>query len=109
MCLSGRELSEPRPSPDGTLVAFVVRWDASAAIVVVPASGGPERIVTVAPQPSPGRGFGGGCFDWRPDGSGLVYAARDGDLWLQPIPGGVARRISSVGPDRRVEAPAVSP
>jgi dipeptidyl aminopeptidase/acylaminoacyl peptidase len=43
-----------------------------------------------------------------PDGNGLVYTARDGDLWLQPVPGGGSRRISAVGPDRTVEAPVVS-
>src|SRR5262245_32289691 len=108
MCLSGRELTEPRPSPDGASVAFTVRWESAAAIVTVPIGGGPERIVTTAPPPAPGRGFGGGCFDWMPDGSGIVYAAKDGDAWLQPVPGGVPRRISDVGPDRHVEAPVVS-
>ena len=108
MCLSGRELGEPRPSPDGVTLAFTVRWESAAAIVLMPLAGGPERIVTTAPQPATARGFGGGCFAWVPDSSALVYAARDGDLWLQPVPGGPPRRISSVAPDRRVEAPVVS-
>ncbi len=109
MCLGGRELTEPKPSPDGTLVAFVVRWGSSVAISVVPVVGGPERLVTTDPQPSPGRGLGGGCFEWMPDGSGLVYAARDGDLWLQPVPVGATRRISNVGEGCRVEAPTIAP
>lgn len=108
MCLGGRELTEPKLSPDGTSVAFVTRRDATSAIVSVPAAGGPERIVTTEPQPSPGRGLGGGCFDWLPDGSAIVYAACDGELWLQPVPGGTARRISDVGDDRSVVAPAAS-
>jgi dipeptidyl aminopeptidase/acylaminoacyl peptidase len=109
MCLAGRELTEPKLSPDGAVVAFVARWGSTAAVVAVPVDGGPERIVTTEPQPSPGRGLGGGCFAWRPDGSGLVYTARDGDLWLQPVPGGPATRVSDVGEGRRLEAPFVTP
>jgi dipeptidyl aminopeptidase/acylaminoacyl peptidase len=109
MCLSGRDLTEPRPSPDGSTVAFVARWGGSAAIVTVPLDGGPERLLTTAPEPAPGRGFGGGCFDWVPDGSGVVYVARDGHLWLQPVPGGPPRRVCDVDDERAVEAPMVGP
>jgi dipeptidyl aminopeptidase/acylaminoacyl peptidase len=109
MVLAGRELTEPRLSPDGRWVGFVARWGIASAIVSIPVAGGPERIVTAGPPPAPGRGLGGGCFDWLPDGSALVYAARDGDLWLQPFPGGGARRLSDVGDDRRLVAPAVAP
>ncbi len=107
MCLSGRELTEPRLSPDGSSIAFVVRWGGASAIVVLPLTSGPERLVTTGPEPAAGRGFGGGCFDWCPAGDGLVYAASDGDLWWQPMPGGVPRRVSDVEAGRRVEAPAV--
>jgi dipeptidyl aminopeptidase/acylaminoacyl peptidase len=109
MCLSGRELAEPRPSPDGETLAFTVRWETATAIITMPLGGGPERILTTAPQPAVGRGFGGGCLAWTPDSRALVYAARDGDLWLQPVPGGAPRRITTVGPDRAAEGPAVSP
>ena len=113
MCLSGRELTEPRPSPDGSLVAVATRWGGQAAIVTIPSSGGPERLLTTAPQPAPGRGLGGGCFGWCPDGGAIVYAASGGDLWLQPVPGGVPRRIAEVAalggaPGRRAESPMVS-
>ena len=113
MCLSGRELTEPRPSPDGSLVALVTRWGGQAAIVTIPSSGGSERLLTTAPEPAPGRGLGGGCFDWCPDGGAIVYVARDGDLWLQPVPGGAPRRIAEVAalggaPGRRAESPVVS-
>ncbi len=107
MCVAGRELGEPRPSPDGGVVAFTVAWGSRAALAMVAVAGGPERLVTSSPDPRPGRG--GGCFDWLPDGSGLVYAARDGNLWLQPFPGGSPRRLTDQPPDRPAMAPAVSP
>lgn len=109
LCVAGRDLTEPRPSADGTNVAFVVRWGSSAAIAVVPIDGGPERLLTTVPAPSPGRGLGGGCFDWVPDGSGLVYAAADGELWYQPANGGAPQQLTAHGPLRPVRAPAVSP
>jgi dipeptidyl aminopeptidase/acylaminoacyl peptidase len=109
MCLSGRELTEPRPSPDGSMIAFVSRWGVTSAIVTVPLDGGVERIVTTEPEPSPGRGMGGGCFDWCPDGDALVYTGRDGQLWLQPVPGGVPRLVGHAADDRRIEAPMVAP
>lgn len=108
MCLTGRELTEPHPSPDGSTVAFVTRWGVAAAIVTVPVTGGPERIATTSPEPAPGRGFGGGCFDWCPGGDALVYAARDGQLWRQPMPGGVPSRVTDVDDGRRVESPVVA-
>jgi dipeptidyl aminopeptidase/acylaminoacyl peptidase len=109
MCLSGRDLAEPRPSPDGLTLAFTVRWESVTAIVTMPLAGGPERILTTSPQPAPGRGLCGGCFAWAPDSSAIVYAARDRDLWLQPVPGGPSHRISNVGEGHAVEAPVVSP
>nr|MCU0261369.1 prolyl oligopeptidase family serine peptidase [Ilumatobacteraceae bacterium] len=108
LCVAGRDLTEPRPSPDGSLVALAVRAGSHAAIVVVPVDGGPERVLTTWPPPSTGRGFGGGCFDWLADGSGIVHAAADGELWVQRLDAGAPRRITSHGPDRSALAPCVS-
>ena len=83
LVLSGRDVTEPRPSPDGRRVAFVARWRGASAIFDVSIDGAsPERMITTAPAPAPGRGLGGGCFDWLPDSSGVLYAAADGELWL---------------------------
>lgn len=101
-------LGEPRLSHDGKNVAFVSAWGSLCAIVLVPTGGGAERIVTVAPAPSRPRPFGGGCFDWLPDGSAVVYAAV-GDLWLQPISGGSPRRLTTQPLKQLATAPAVSP
>ncbi|MEX2626176.1 MAG: hypothetical protein WD225_04795, partial [Ilumatobacteraceae bacterium] len=112
MCVSGRDLTEPRLSPDGALVAIVVRWGSSAGIVVVPVGGGPERLVTTLPAPSPGRGLGGGCHTWLPDGSALVYAS-GGGLWSQPIGAAASQRgalrVTHHGDESTVRSPSVAP
>lgn len=108
LCVAGRDLTEPRPSPDGRCVAFVARWGAETAVMVVPVGGGPERQLTLGVRPAAGRGLGGGCFAWLPDSSGVVYVARDGGLWVQHLDGSDVRRLTDHG-DRSVEAPAVAP
>ena len=105
-CLDGRDLTEPRPSPDGAEVAVVVRWQQARAIVLVAVDGGPERVLTTSPAPAPGRGMGAGCFEWLPDGSGIVYVAVDGELWSQPLDGGPQ---PLTGFERSCRAPSVSP
>jgi dipeptidyl aminopeptidase/acylaminoacyl peptidase len=107
-CIGGRELTEPRPAPDGTQVAFVGSWRGLAAIHLVPAEGGPERVLTAEMPPRPGRGLGGGCYDWLPDGSGVVYAGADGAVWLQ-LRSGLAQQLTPADPDRAPTSPAVSP
>jgi dipeptidyl aminopeptidase/acylaminoacyl peptidase len=85
---AGRELTEPRVSPDGRFVGFVQRWRGATSINVVSIGGGsPERMLTFGPDPKPGRGLGGACFTWLPDSTeanwSVVYAAGDGELWRQ--------------------------
>jgi dipeptidyl aminopeptidase/acylaminoacyl peptidase len=103
LVLSGREITEPRLSPDGTMVAFVHRYGPAAAISVVPAAGGPERLVTFGPEPAPGRGTGGGCYAWLPGSDGIVYAARDGELWS--LAGPSLRQLTTYG--RECRAPVL--
>jgi dipeptidyl aminopeptidase/acylaminoacyl peptidase len=105
-CIGARDLTEPRLSPDGTWVAFATGGRGGAAIQLVPVAGGPERQLTVQP-PRPGRGLGGGCFDWLPDSSGVAYVGADGQLWVQTLEGAPARCLTTGEP--AVMAPAVSP
>jgi dipeptidyl aminopeptidase/acylaminoacyl peptidase len=101
MVAAGRPVGEPRLSPDGNHLAVV-----SDGIVVVDAAGGPEVVVTTEPVPSGARSLGGGVFDWAPDGTAVVYAARGGGLWRQPVAGGPPRCLVD---DPDAWAPAVSP
>ena len=108
LCLSGRDLSEPVPSPDGAWVLVGVRTAGRSALMLVPSGGGPERLLSVDPAPSLGRGLGGGCADWLPDSSGLVYAASDGQVWLHHLDG-QRRVLTALGPGHEVCCPVVSP
>ena len=87
MCAYGRVLAEPRLSPDGERLAFLTNVAGRGQLVVMPATGGVELVVTSDPPPRPVAAYGGGAFDWTPDGESLVYAAMDGGLWLAPAGG----------------------
>jgi Tol biopolymer transport system component len=96
-------------SPSGDVVSFVAARGGRADLVVVPAVGGPEVVLTTAPAPCSARALGGGVTSWLPDGSGIVYAAVDGNLWLAPVAGGPPRQLTHQRADRAARAPVVSP
>ena len=64
MVAAGRVLGEPRVSPDGAQVAFVATAVGRSALVLVPAGGGPELVLTTDPAPNSARADGGGVFEW---------------------------------------------
>ena len=108
-CIGARDLTEPRLSPDGTMLAFAVS-DAGVAVLMLSRLDGTAPIeLTAHPLPRTGRGLGGGCWCWSPDSSSIVYSAVDGNLWLQPVPGGPPRCLTDQGPDRVAQAPAIAP
>lgn len=108
LCLAGRDLTEPRPSPDGRLLVFVARLaGGSAQFVLVPTAGGPERILATAVEPATGRGRNGGAFCWLPDGSALLFVGADGGLWRQPVPSGPGLRVADL--PGHLEGPVCSP
>ena len=75
-CAGGRSLSEPRLSPDGATVAFVVRDVDGGRVVVAPAHGsGAERVVAADPEPA-GRG---GVLAWL-GRDRLAYVTKEGDI-----------------------------
>src|SRR5262245_5742256 len=107
-CIGGRELTEPRLSPDGRLLVYAVSSAGSSALMLSRLDGAPARELTAYPQPRPGRGLGGGCWCWTPDSHAVVYAGADGNLWLQPVPGGQVGRLTDHGPDRTAQAPVIT-
>lgn len=109
MCAHGVGLSEPRLSPTGDRLAWVAAVGARAELVVLSFDSGVARTVTSDVVPASAPSYGGGAYDWVPDGTALVVAGRDGELWEQPAAGGPARRLTEHGPARRAAAPAVAP
>lgn len=106
MVAAGRTIAEPRLSPDGCRLAFLVTDGGRGRIVVVDLDGDRhEVVVTTDPPPTPSRSYGGGAFDWAPDGRALAYAGVDGTLRWQPVDGGPPRALAT----GEVAAPAVSP
>ena len=107
-CVVSRELTEPRLSPDGRTLVYAMAAGGAAALIIDALDGSPPRQLTSYPPPRPGRGLGGGCWCWTPDGGAVVYVAIDGDLWLQPVRRGNVRRLTDVGEERSAAAPAVT-
>src|SRR6185312_2692450 len=71
-CIVGRELTEPRLSPDGSVVVYELSSAGRAALMWQPLDGSPVRQLTAHPAPRSGRGLGGGCWCWTTDGSAVV-------------------------------------
>src|SRR3954464_1715525 len=109
MCAYGRTLAEPKLSPDGMRVAYLANVLGRGQLVVAPAGGGAEVTVTSQPAPAPAASYGGGAFDWMPDGAALVYAGVDGGLWLVGAEGGPSTELVHAPASGKIAAPAVSP
>ena len=100
-------VGEPKWSPDGEWVSYVHTRNGEGRIVVLPAGGGAELQVTSDPPSQATGSYGGGYYDWSPDGKSLVYLARDNRLWIVPWRGGRSRRL--VEGDGRQRGPSWSP
>ena len=107
-CLAGRDLTEPRLSPDGSLVAFCASEAGETHLVLVPVQGGPERRLSPWPIRG-GRGLGGGSLEWLRDGSAVLCVAATGELWAIPVDGRAPHVLMTPDAGRTVSSPAVSP
>ncbi|MEO5724898.1 MAG: hypothetical protein ABIQ39_04045, partial [Ilumatobacteraceae bacterium] len=107
-CITGRDLTEPRLAPDGSCLVYAVSTGRDRALLWQPLDGSAVRQLTAYPSPATGRGMGGGCWCWLPDATAVIYAAADGELWLQPVPGGGVRRLTFHGPQHVAAAPVVT-
>ncbi len=105
---AGRDITEPKVSPDGRWVGFVQRSGGAASINRVAVAGELiERQLTFGPEPAAGRGLGGGCFTWLQRDTAvpsMIYVATDGELWWQS--GVHLERLTEHG--RSARAPAVA-
>ncbi len=108
-CLTGRDVSEPRLHPDGSVVVYAVSAEGETSLVQQSLVDDTTRAVTGVMAPRVGRGLGGGCWCWSADGTAVVYAGVDGNLWWQPLDGGAALRLTDQGPERAAQAPVAVP
>jgi tricorn protease len=69
--------TDPKFSPDGSLIAFTGEYDGNADIYVVPKTGGVPRRLTYHPGPD----F---VSDWTPDGKHILF--RSGRTSTNPVP-----------------------
>ncbi len=97
--------SEPRFSPDGTLLAFTGQYDGNRDVYVIPAAGGEPRRITWHPADDVALG-------WTPDGRSILFrSGRDGLprrrslLYTVPVEGGLPTAL----PLPRGDAASFSP
>ena len=88
----------PRVSPNGHLIAFWYRDEASSPwkIAIMAAEGGPPLNVFAIPTPV------SGLMRWSPDGRAITYVVTNGsisNIWSQPIDGSPATQLTDFKSD----------
>jgi Tol biopolymer transport system component/DNA-binding winged helix-turn-helix (wHTH) protein len=92
----------PRWSPDGRLIAFHADVRGRPDVVVVPAAGGPPRILTEQLA-------NGGFPSFSRDGKWVYFSfmeGTEGRIWKMPASGGPAVRVISTRAAVPIESPA---
>ena len=91
----------PRWSPDGRFIAFLRDLaPEKAAVLLIPALGGPERKIAEILTMSAARDLPGPFLAWSPDGKSLVISARESGtgpcaLFLLSIDSGEKQQLTS--------------
>jgi Tol biopolymer transport system component/tRNA A-37 threonylcarbamoyl transferase component Bud32 len=94
--VTSRPLRSPAISPDGRLVAALEprRPELPQQVVVLPAAGGEERVLSLPPHAAGGHS----SFRFSPDGRALDYAHTDthgvGNVWRMPLDGRPAVQLT---------------
>jgi len=86
----------------------VVRSAGKTELVVVPAGGGAEWVLSGDPDVVGVHPSGGGAHVWLPSGDSILYVARGGGLALVPAAGGQPTPVA-VDADGSLSSPAVAP
>ncbi|HRB02941.1 MAG TPA: prolyl oligopeptidase family serine peptidase [Ilumatobacteraceae bacterium] len=107
-CIGGRDLTEPRLAPDGSILVYALSTAGETRLIVHHFDGSPQQELASRPALRPGRGMGGGAWTFSADATSVVYVAVDGNLWQQPLVGGAAAALTDHGPDRSASGPCVS-
>ncbi len=104
-CIGGSDLTEPRLSPDGSLLIHACSTAGAASLFVHHFDGSPDTELAQLPALRAGRGMGGGAWTFAADAQSVVYVAVDGNLWRQPLRDGPAVALTDHGPDRSASGP----
>ncbi len=96
----------PAFSPDGRSIGFVRVSKGRASFIIIPAIGGPERIVAEVPAPDWPASFVERAFAWLPDGKWVIT---DGLVLLSTESGATRSLTSSPTKSLSDYSPAVSP
>lgn len=104
-CIGGSDLTEPRLSPDGSVLIYARSTAGVANLVVHRFDGSVDEELALLPALRPGRGMGGGAWTFSADGCAVIYVGADGNLWQQSIGGGAAVALTDHGPDRSASGP----
>ncbi len=91
------EASNPKLSPDGSMVAFSAQYAGNVDVYVVPVEGGEPKRLTYHPGADVVQG-------WTPDGRDVVFSSGRATNAPSPVP-----RFFMVGLDGSVEAPMPQP
>ncbi|HEX6733150.1 MAG TPA: hypothetical protein VF074_24220, partial [Pyrinomonadaceae bacterium] len=103
--LSDKSASEPRVSPDGSLVAcsYTANPNSRRQLAVIPIEGGPPVNVFDVTRLA---NFNYG-IRWTPDGKAVTYRDWTNGIWRQPLTGGPPERLLGL-PEEKLYAYAWS-
>ncbi|MEN9822549.1 MAG: hypothetical protein RLZ04_975 [Actinomycetota bacterium] len=108
ICIGQKELTEPRLSPDGRHLGWMVARAGVVALVVCELATDERRSYVLEAGLRGGRSMGGGSWTWMPDGREVIVAGADGALWSLPLDGAAPRPWFSPGDGRAAWSPWVA-
>lgn len=105
LCVASNEVFEPRLGPGCVVHGRTVDGIGHLEVHRLPLGDDAPHRLADEPPIRPARSLGGGSWCFVSGQESVAYVAVDGDLWLQSVAGGRARRLTSCGPDRSLSGP----